>query len=74
MKHGNAKIGHNGNTISDFEFADTHIEYLYEHFNIPLAAAGVKLSSVELLSKWHELLQYSKEFSSIGVTNYMKTW
>ena len=27
------KIGHNGNTISD-----THVEYLHEYFNIPLAA------------------------------------
>ena len=36
------KLGHNGDTISNFEFADIHVEYLYEHFNIPLAAAGAK--------------------------------
>lgn len=41
---GKQRIGHNGNTISDFEFADTHVEYMYEHFNIMLTAAGVKLS------------------------------
>ena len=56
------KIGGNGNTISDFEFADTHAEYLYEHFNIPLIAAEVNISSVDLLNQWHELLQYPKEF------------
>ena len=28
------KIGHSGNTISDFEFTDTKEEYLYEKFNI----------------------------------------
>ena len=53
------KIGHNGNTISDFEFADTHAEYLCEHFNIPFVAAGVKVSSVDLSNQWHELLRYS---------------
>ena len=52
-----------GNTISDFEFTDTHVEYLYEHFNISLAAVGVKISSVDVLNQWHEL-QYSKEFLS----------
>ena len=57
------KASHNGNTISDFEFTDTHVEYLYEHFNIPLAAVGVKISSVDVLNQRHEL-QYSKEFLS----------
>ena len=68
------KIGHSGNTISDFEFTDTKEEHLYEQFNIPLAAAGVKISSVDLLNQWHDLLQYSKEFLSTGLTNYIKTW
>ena len=29
-----------------------------EHFYIPLAAAGVKVSSVDLLNQWDELPQY----------------
>ena len=70
---GTQKIGRDGNTIRNFEFADTHVECLYEHFNIPLAATGVKVSSVELLNQWHEFLHYSKESLSTGVTDYMKT-
>ena len=68
------KIGCNGNTIRGFEFADAHVEYLYEHLNILLAAAGVKVSSVNLLSQWHELPQYFKEFLSTGVADYTKIW
>ena len=39
-----------------------------------LTFAGVKISSVDLLNQWHDLLQYSKEFLSTGLTNYIKTW
>lgn len=68
------KIGHDGNNnISDFQFADTYVEYLCEHFNILLTATGVKILFVDLLNKWHEL-QYSKECLSTGVTDYMKNF
>ena len=60
--------------MSDFEFLGTHVEYLYEHIKIMLVADGVKVSSVDLLNQWDELLHYSKEFLSTGVTDYMKTW
>ena len=43
--------GHNGNTISNFELADTHVEYSYKHFNILFAATRVKVSSVDLLNQ-----------------------
>ena len=33
---------HDGYTIREIEFTDTHVEYLYNYFNILLAADGVK--------------------------------
>ena len=30
------KVGHYGKTMSDFEFADAHVEYFYKYFNISL--------------------------------------
>ena len=68
------KIAQDGNTLSNFEFVGTHVKYLYEHLKILLAADEVKVSSVDLLNQWDELLYYSKEFLSAGVTDYMKTW
>ena len=68
------KIPQDGNTLSDFEFVGTHVKHLYEHFKVLLAGHEVKVSSVDLLNQWDELLCYPKEFLSTGVTDYMKTW
>ena len=47
-----------------------NVKILYEHFNIPLASAGVTVSSVYLLNQWHEFFQYfCNTFSEC-----MKTW
>lgn len=58
----------------DTEFADEGLEYLFNHFKIPLTNAGVTASFPELLTQWQNLLEYANEFLSISNTSYKKTW
>ena len=50
---------------------DTYVDYLYEQLNIPLAEAGVKVSSSDLSNQWHELLLHYEEFLSLDVPEYI---
>ena len=63
-----------GESVRDLEFIDGGIEQIIKHFRIPLTHAGFNSSVPDVLSQWHDLLEYSIEYLSLSNTPYRKTW
>ena len=63
-----------GESVRDLEFIDDGIEQIIKHFRIPLTHAGFNASVPDVLSQWHDLLEYSIEYLSLSNTPYRKTW
>ena len=63
-----------GESVRDLEFIDDGIEQIIKHFRIPLTHAGFNSSVPDVLSQWHDLLEYSIEYLSLSNTPYRKTW
>ena len=63
-----------GESVCDLEFIDDGIEQIIKHFRIPLTHAGFNSSVPDILSQWHDLLEYSIQYLSLSNTPYRKTW
>ena len=56
------------------EFADLEISELFQKFSKPLENAGINITETEMISEWHDVLEYTMEYLSPSNIPYLKTW
>ena len=63
---------HRWEKTSEVTFGDSAVETLADHFKDALVFAG--FDHVLLLSEWHSMLTYAKQYLNLAVEDYRKTW
>ena len=58
----------------NIELADLEIAELFQKFSKPLQNAGINITETEMISEWHNLLEYTMEYLSPSNIPSLKTW
>lgn len=62
------------NRSSENEIMDEVILHNLSHFQEPLKQQGLKVSQLEVIDEWHDMLDYSTNYLSLSSQHYRSTW